>query len=65
MLKPQFREFPFETHAFEKYSIVEQAILTAVPESCLQGVSTLRMEKVMTALVIEGMSVSSVSRITK
>ncbi|KKG10985.1 hypothetical protein EO92_14320 [Methanosarcina sp. 2.H.A.1B.4] len=35
LLKPQFREFPFETEVFEKYSRVEKAILTAVSESYL------------------------------
>ena len=65
LLKPQFREFPFETQVFEKYSRVEKAILTAVAESYLQGVSTRRVEKVMTALGVEGISASSVSRITK
>ena len=33
LLKPQFREFPFETQVFEKYSRVEKAILAAVSES--------------------------------
>lgn len=65
LLKPQFREFPFETQIFEKYSRVEQAILSAVAESYLQGVSTRRVNKVMTALGVEGISASSVSRITK
>ena len=65
LLKPQFREFPFETEVFEKYSRVEQAILSAVSESYLQGVSTRRVKNVMTALGIEGISASSVSRITK
>ena len=65
LLKPQFREFPFETQVFEKYSMVEKSILAAVAESYLQGVSTRRVEKVMTALGVEGISVSSVSRITK
>src|SRR5574344_611713 len=65
LLKPQFREFPFETQVFEKYSRVEKSILAAVAESYLQGVSTRRVEKVMTALGVEGISASSVSRITK
>lgn len=65
LLKPQFREFPFETEVFQKYSRVEKAILTAVTESYLQGVSTRRVEKIMTALGVEGISASSVSRITK
>ncbi|QCR18026.1 transposase, partial [Methanosarcina mazei] len=65
LLKPQFREFPFETQIFEKYSRVEQSILSAVAESYLQGVSTRRVNKVMAALGVEGISASSVSRITK
>jgi transposase-like protein len=59
-LKPQFREFPFETQAFDKYSRVEKAILAAVAESYLQGVSTLRVEKIMTALGVGKISASSV-----
>lgn len=65
LLKPQFREFPFETQVFEKYSRVEKAILAAVSESYLQGVSTRRVEKIMTAFGVEGISASSVCRITK
>ncbi|WP_048184942.1 IS256 family transposase [Methanosarcina siciliae] len=65
LLKPQFREFPFETQIFDKYSRVEQAILSAVAESYLQGVSTRRVDNVMTALGVKGISASSVSRITK
>ncbi len=63
--KPQFREFPFETEVFEKYSRVEKAILTAVTESYLQGVSTRRVETIMSALGVGEISSSSVSRITK
>jgi transposase-like protein len=48
--KPQFREFPFGKSVFEKYSRVKKAILTAVAESYLQGVSTRRMGKIMTVL---------------
>ena len=65
LLKPQFREFSFETQVFDKYSRVEKAILTAVAESYLQGVSTRRMRKVMTALGVGEISATSVSRITK
>jgi transposase-like protein len=50
---------------FEKYFRVKKAILTAVSKSYLQGVSTRRVEKIMNALGIEGISASSVSRITK
>jgi putative transposase len=63
--KPQFREFPFETKVFEKYSRVETAILNAVAESYLQGVSTRRMKKITTALGIGEISAFSVSRIAK
>ena len=63
--KPQFREFSFETKVFEKYSRVEKAILTAITESYLQGVSTRRVDKIMTALGVGNISASSVSRITK
>jgi putative transposase len=65
LLKPQFHEFPFETQVFDKYSRVEKAILAAVAESYLQGVSTQRVEKIMTALGVGEISASSVSRITK
>jgi putative transposase len=50
---------------FEKYFRVKKAILTAVSKSYLQGVSTRRVEKIMNALGTEGISASSVSRITK
>jgi transposase-like protein len=43
--KPQFREFPFETKVFEKYSRVEQALLITIAESYIQGVSTRKMEE--------------------
>ena len=65
LLKPQFREFPFETQVFDKYSRVEKAILTAVSESYLQGVSTRRMKEIMIALGVGEISATSVSRITK
>ena len=38
LLKRQFREFPFETNLFEKFSGVEKIILTAAAEYYLQGV---------------------------
>ena len=64
--KPQFREFPFETQIFEKYSRVEKSILTEVSESYTQGVSTRRVDKVMTALGVEEISALCFSlRITK
>jgi putative transposase len=65
MLKPHFREFPFEMQVFDKYSRVEKAILTAVSESYLQGVSTRRMKEIIFALGVGEISATSVSRITK
>ena len=49
--KPQFREFPFETKVFEKYSRVEQALLITIAESYIQGVSTRKMEELVKGLV--------------
>jgi len=40
LLKPQLREFPFQTQVFERYARVEKALQNAVVESYIQGVST-------------------------
>ena len=61
--KPQFREFPFETKVFERYSRVEQALLMAIAESYIQGVSTRRMEKIVKNFGLDRLSSSEVSRI--
>ena len=61
--KPQFREFPFETKVFEKYCHVEQALLMAIAESYIQGVSTRRMEKIVEKFGLDRLSSSEVSRI--
>lgn len=42
--KPQFREFPFETEMFGKYARVERALVNAIAESYLQGVSTRKIQ---------------------
>ncbi len=63
--KPQIREFPFETRVFERYSRVEKALSNAIAESYIQGVSTRRMEKVLSELGVEGISPSSVSNMAK
>jgi transposase-like protein len=63
--KPQFREFPFETQVIGKYCRTEKAILAAISESYLQGVSTRRMSAIMESLGVGDISASSVSRITK
>jgi len=63
--KPQFREFPFRTEVFARYSRVEASVRVAVAESFLQGVSTRRVQKVMTSFGLENISASEVSRIAK
>lgn len=63
--KPQFREIPFETKVFDRYSRVERALINAIAESYLQGVSTRRVQDIVSRLGIENFSASSVSRIAK
>lgn len=63
--KPQFREYPFDTKVFERYSRVERALINAVIESYLQGVSTRRVQDIVSRLGVEDLSASSVSRISK
>ena len=47
LLKPQLREFPFETKIFERYSRTEKALVNAIIESYLQEVSTRKVEVVI------------------
>ena len=63
--KPQFREIPFQTKVFDRYSRVEKALINAIVESYLQGVSTRRIQDIVSRLGIEELSASSVSRISK
>jgi len=63
--KPQFRGMSFETKVFDRYSRVEKALLNAIIESYLQGVSTRRVKDIVSRLGIEDLSASSVSRISK
>ncbi len=63
--KPQFREYPFQTKVFERYSRVEKALINVVIESYLQGVSTRRVQDIVSLLGVEELSASSVSRISK
>ena len=62
--KPQFREFPFRTEVFARYSRVEESLRVAVAESFLQGVSTRRIQKVMQEFGLENIPASEVSRRT-
>jgi len=63
--KPQFRERSFETKIFDRYSRIEKALINAIIESYLQGVSTRRVQDIVSRLGIEELSASSVSRISK
>ncbi len=63
--KPQFREFPFRTQVFDRYSRVEKSLQVAVAESYLQGVSTRRVRKIVSKFGLENISSSEVSRIAK
>ena len=40
--KPQFREIPFQTKVFDRYSRIEKALINAIVESYLQSKNYLR-----------------------
>jgi transposase-like protein len=63
--KPQFREVPFKTQVFERYSRVEKSLRIAIAESYLQGVSTRKVQDVVSKFGLENISASEVSRIAK
>ena len=63
--KPQLREKPFETRVFDRYSRVETALVNAIAESYLQGVSTRRIQEIVEHLGVDQLSPSSVSRIAR
>lgn len=65
LLKPQLRDFAFKTKVFESYSRTEKAIENAIMESYIQGVSTRRVETIVSQLGVESISRSRVSRIAK
>lgn len=63
--KPLLRDIPFKTQVFERYSRVEQALENAIIESYLQGVSTRKIQNVISTLGVEKISASYVSSIVK
>lgn len=63
--KPQFREFPFRTGVFDKYSRTEKALLNAIVESYLQGVSTRKIKEIVSHLGVDQISAMTVSRIAQ
>ena len=63
--KPQFRDKSFETVIFERYCRVEQALICAILESYIQGVSTRRIRSILDQFGIEGVSAETVSNLGK
>lgn len=63
--KPLLRNIPFKTQVFERYSRIEKALENAIIESYLQGVSTRKIENVISHLGIEKISASYVSSVAK
>lgn len=63
--KPEFRDKPFKTVVFEKYSRIEKSLINAILESYVQGVSTRSIRKVMEKMGIEGVSAETVSNLGK
>jgi len=63
--KPQLREIPFETKVFEKYARTEKALVNAIIESYLQGVSTRNVENVISHLGVNQISASYVSKVAQ
>jgi transposase-like protein len=61
--KPQLRDTPFQTKVFERYSRTEKALENAILESYLQGVSTRKIQEVVSHLGVEQISASYVSKI--
>jgi len=60
---PQCRNGEFSTDIFSRYQRSEQALILAMMEMVLQGVSTRRVEKVTEELCGESFSKSTVSRL--
>ena len=63
--KPQFRKFPFRTEVFDRYSRVERSLRVAIAESYVQGVSTRKVQDVVSRFGLENISASEVSRIAR
>jgi len=63
--KPEFRDKPFKTVVFEKYSRIEKSLINAILESYVQGVSTRKIRSVMEKMGIEGVSAETVSNLGK
>jgi putative transposase len=62
---PQDREGRFSTELFERYQRSEKALVAALAEMYVQGVSTRKVKAVTEALCGHSFSASSISRINK
>lgn len=62
---PQDREGKFSTKLFERYQRSEKALVLAILEMYIQGVSTRRIKKVAEELCGDGFSASTVSQLAK
>lgn len=63
--KPQIREFPFRTLVFDNYQRSEKALIAAIQQMVIDGVSTAKVKKIVGKLDKElSFSKSTVSRIT-
>jgi transposase-like protein len=63
--KPVPREVPFITRVFERYSRIERSLESVILESYLQGVSTRKVQEVISHLGVDKISPSYVSSLTK
>ena len=63
--KPEFREKPFQTIIFERYSRVERALILAITESYINGVSTRKINETMKHFGITNICPDTVSRMAK
>jgi putative transposase len=62
---PQDREGRFSTEVFERYQRSERALVAALAEMYVQGVSTRKVKAITEELCGHGFSASSISAITK
>lgn len=62
---PQDRQGRFSTELFERYQRSEKALVSALAEMYIQGVSTRNVRKITEELIGHGVSAATVSRINK
>ena len=64
--KPQIREFPFQTNLFESYQRSEKALLLALQQMVIDGISTNKLQKITRKLSDDlNFSKSTVNRLMK